>query len=59
MDWLKIVSAVMLIGFIIVLFPSAKHMLANSPKGTSNQWMNIALIFGVIVMFILLLVQMV
>ena len=59
MDWMKIVSAIMLIGFLIFMFPQAKHMLANSPKGNSSQWLNVVLIFGVIFLFIMLLVQLV
>ena len=56
---MQIVSAIMLVGFLIFMFPRAKYMLANSPKGSSSQWLNVVVIFGVIFLFILLLVQLV
>ena len=52
MDWMKIITAIALIGFIVYMFPRAKHMLENSPEGSTSDWMSalipIALVGGFI-----------
>lgn len=57
MDWMKWVTAALLLMMIIYIFPRAKHMLKNSPKGESHQWMNFGLIIGVVVLFIVFLIM--
>lgn len=59
MDWMKIVAAMALIMFIIYLFPRARHMMENSPKGSSSDWMGFVIPILVIVLFITILIQLV
>lgn len=56
---MKIVAALALIMFIIILFPRARHMMENSPKGSSTDWMSFVIPIVVIVVFIMLLIQLV
>lgn len=59
MDWMKWVTAGLLLMMIIFLFPRAKQMLQNSPKGSSSDWQMFAIIVVVIGLFIFLLTKMV
>ncbi len=59
MDWMKIFSALALIMFIVILFPRARDMMKNSPKGTSSDWMSFAIPVVMIVLFIMFLIQLV
>lgn len=56
MDWTQILSAVLLVGMLIFLLPRAKHMLLNSPKASSPQWLNFFLILAGVVAFVALLI---
>jgi hypothetical protein len=57
--WLKIGSAVLILAMIAVMWPQARAMLQNSPKGNSDDWRTfIFLILGV-GLFIYLLTKMV
>ena len=57
--WMKWVTAGLMIMMVIYIFPRAKHMLKESPKGSSNDWMGFLLIIAVIAGFIVLLTKMV
>ena len=57
--WMKWVTAGLMIMMIIYIFPRAKHMLQNSPKGSSNDWLGFLVIIAVIAGFIVLLTKMV
>ena len=59
MDWTEIVVALALVMFIVVMFPTAKHMVQTSPKGSSSDWGSFALLIGMIVLFIILLIGLV
>ncbi len=59
MDWISILSAVALAAMIVYLFPRAKQMAENSPKGSSKDWMGFIVPVLVIVVFIILLIQLV
>lgn len=59
MDWSKWITAGLLLMMIIYLFPRAKHMLQNSPKGSTSEWQVFAVIVVVIGLFIFLLTKMV
>lgn len=56
MDWYKWISAALLLMMIIYIFPRAKYMLQNSPKGKTQEWMGFAAIIGVITLFIVFLI---
>jgi len=57
--WWKIGSAVLLIAMLAVMFPRARQMLKESPKGTTSQWISFVIPVGVVVLFVLFLMQMV
>ncbi|MCW9047499.1 MAG: hypothetical protein OQK46_05410 [Gammaproteobacteria bacterium] len=59
MDWLKIGSAVFLIAMIVFLWPRMKHAVANSPKGSMNDWMGFIVPLAAVIGFIILLINMV
>jgi len=58
MDWIKIISVILLGGMVIYLWPTAKHWVKNGPKGSSKEWLNFALILAAVVGFVFLLLFM-
>lgn len=59
MDWMKIGSAILLGAMLIFMWPRAKHMLENSPKGSGDDWRSFLMLIAAIAAFVLLLVQLV
>jgi flagellar biogenesis protein FliO len=59
MDWMKIFAALALVMFIVYLFPRARDMMKNTPKGSSSDWMSFVIPIIAIVLFIMLLIQLV
>lgn len=57
--WWKIGSAVLLVAMLAVMIPRARQMLKESPKGTTSQWISFVIPVGVVVLFVLFLMQMV
>ncbi len=56
---MKIGSAVLLVTMLVVLIPRARQMMTQSPKGTTSQWVSFLVPVGVVVLFVLLLMQLV
>lgn len=59
MDWMQIVSALALLMFIIVLFPTALNMMKNSPKATSSDWQSVIIPLLAVILFVILLIELV
>lgn len=59
MDWIKIISALLLAGMMILLYPRLKHASKNSPKGTTEDWMAFIKPMVFIVLFIVVLIMLV
>ena len=57
--WWKIGSAVLLVAMLAIMIPRARQMLKESPKGTTSQWISFVIPVGVVVLFVLFLMQMV
>ncbi len=57
--WMQIGSAILLVAMLVILIPRAKHMLKESPEGTTSQWVSFLIPVGIVVLFVLLLMQMV
>jgi len=57
--WMKIGASLLLITMFFVLLPRAKHMLANSPKGSKSDWIGALIPIGLVVLFVLVLISMV
>jgi hypothetical protein len=51
--------AAIFIAMIVFLLPRAKHMLQNSPKGSSEDWRTVILLLGGVVLFIWILIKIV
>jgi len=56
--WMKILSAVLLVMMLVFLFPRAKQMITESPKGSGEDWMSamipLALVAGLVILLIAL-----
>ena len=59
MTSVEIVSVIFMLGMMAFIFPRAKHMLKNSPKGSMQDWMGFAVPMLAIVGFIALLIAIV
>ena len=59
MDWLKIGSALFLVAMIIYLFPRAKQVIENTPKGSMKDWMGYIVPMLAVILFIILLITLV
>ena len=57
--WMKIGSAALLVVMLVILFPRARQMMKESPKGTAAQWVSFLVPIGVVVVFVLLLMKIV
>lgn len=55
----KIIMAAMLLFMAWRLWPAAKSMLKDGPKGSSDDWVTFGLLIGGVVLFILLLMKLV
>jgi len=56
---MKIISAVMMLGFVIYLWPKVKNQIKNGPKGSNKQWLNFTMVMAALVGFVALLVMLV
>jgi hypothetical protein len=59
MDWVKIFCAVLIIGWIIYIWPRAKYWLKNSPKAEKGDWQAAILPLAAVVGFVILLIMLV
>jgi hypothetical protein len=59
MDWMQIASALALVMFFVILFPTAREKMKSSPKGTSSDWQAAIIPMLIIVLFIMLLIKLV
>ena len=59
MGWIEIGSALFLGMMVIYLFPRARHMLKESPKGSVADWMSFAIPIAMVVLFVILLMSLV
>lgn len=57
--WMKILSAVLIGMMLVFLFPRAKQMLSESPKGDSSDWMSALIPLGLVIGFVILLMAIV
>ena len=59
MDWMKIFSAVLIVAFIIYIWPRAKYWLKNSPKAEAGDWQAAILPIAFVVAFVIILIMLV
>lgn len=53
--WMKILSAALIVMMLVFLFPRAKQMLQDSPKGSSEDWMAALIPIALVIGFVVLL----
>ena len=56
--WMKIGSAVIMGIMLVLLFPRAKQMLQEGPKGGSKEWVSALIPLAMVVGFVILLMAM-
>ena len=54
--WMKIGSAILLVTMLIIIFPQAKRMIEESPKGGASDWMSALIPIGLVAVFIIFLI---
>ena len=59
MDWLKIISAIMLVAMMVMIYPSVKHASQNSPKGSKEDWISAIKPLVFVVIFVIALIVLV
>ncbi|MCP4767997.1 MAG: hypothetical protein GY875_17220 [Gammaproteobacteria bacterium] len=59
MGWAELIWAGLLAAMLIMLFPRAKHMVENSPKGTMKDWMGFIVPMAAVILFIIVLISLV
>ncbi|MEE8292615.1 MAG: hypothetical protein V3R80_14165 [Candidatus Tectomicrobia bacterium] len=59
MGWMEIGSAILLVAMLAILIPRARQMVKESPEGTMSQWVSFLIPVGIVVLFVLLLMQLV
>ena len=57
--WMKIGMAILLVTMLIVIFPQARRMIKESPKGSAAEWMSALIPIGLVAAFIVFLVMIV
>jgi len=55
-NWEKIVVAIIAIGLVFWIWPGVKRGMENSRRGTSREWLGVAAILGLVVLFVLFLI---
>ncbi|HEY5701340.1 MAG TPA: hypothetical protein VIT83_04565 [Gammaproteobacteria bacterium] len=55
--WMKIGSAILLATMLIILFPQARRMIKESPKGSASDWMSALIPIGLVAAFVVFLVM--
>ena len=57
--WMKILSAALIVMMLVFLFPRARQMLTESPKGSSQDWISALIPLALVIGFVVLLIAMV
>ena len=57
--WMKILSAALIAMMLVFLFPRAKQMLQDSPKGSSQEWITALIPLALVIGFVVLLMAIV
>ncbi len=56
MDWIKILSVIVMVGMLAMLYPRVKQATQNSPKGSSNDWMSFIKPMALVILFVIALI---
>jgi len=55
--WMKIGAAVLLVAMLAFLLPRARDILEATPKGSRSDWLGALVPLGLVLLFVLLLVN--
>lgn len=55
--WMKIGSAILLGGMLLYLWPRAKVMLKESPKGSAQDWKGALIPLALVALFVVLMIM--
>jgi len=56
MDWIKIISAAVMIGMMVMLYPKVKQATQNSRPATSDDWMSFIKPMALVILFVVALI---
>ncbi len=56
MDWFKILSAIVMVGLLVMLFPRVKEASQNPNKGSAEDWMSFIKPMALVILFIIALI---
>jgi len=59
MDWLKIISTIVIVYMMYRLYPAVKHSMQNSEKTDSQTWMKAIIPLVAVVLFVFILIKLV
>ena len=59
MDWMKIVSALLLVAMMFMIYPSVKNASAISPKAEKGDWISVIKPLVFVIVFIIALIMLV
>ena len=59
MDWMKILSAIVLVMMLIYLIPRAKQMMQMSTEAKNKDWMGVIIPIVAVILFVIFLVMLV
>lgn len=57
LQWYSIIWALLLGVIVWRMIPVAKNWLENGPRGDSKEWMNVAMLLGGVVLFVIFLIS--
>ena len=55
--WMKIGSALLIVAMLAVIWPRAKVMIRESPKGSAEDWKGALIPLALVALFVMLLVM--
>jgi len=54
---MQLIMAAVMIGMVVYMWPRAKHQLEHGRKGSSKEWMTVAMLIGAVMLFVFILVK--
>jgi len=54
---MQLIMAAVMIGMVVYMWPRAKQQIENGRKGSSKEWMTVAMLIGAVMLFVFILVK--
>ncbi|NKC13077.1 MAG: hypothetical protein GKR94_13015 [Gammaproteobacteria bacterium] len=55
-SWFQIIGAILMAGFLILIWPAAKEWVKNSPEGSTSDWLSALIPLVLVGVFVALLI---